>query len=184
MSIVVTIAGSPSEASRSAAVLAYARSLLEARGLLTHAVHVREVDPEALLFARFDHPSLKAVHAKVAEAQALIIATPVYKAAYSGVLKALLDTLPQNALAGKTVLPIATGGSPAHLLAIDYAVKPVLSALGAEHILNGVYILDSQLQTQPFELHTDADHRLRTAIHNLSSALHASRLLTSLPQGV
>jgi FMN reductase len=48
-------------------------------------------------------------------------------------------------LRGKTVLPIATGGSPAHLLAIDYALKPVLSALGATDLLQGVYVVDKQL---------------------------------------
>ncbi len=57
----------------------------------------------------------------------MVIGTPVYKAAYSGLLKSLLDLLPQYALAGKTVLPLATGGSTAHVLAIDYALRPVLA---------------------------------------------------------
>jgi len=74
------------------------------------------------------------------------VATPVYKAAYTGALKALLDILPPQALRGKTVLPIATGGSPAHLLVLDYALKPVLGALGASDILQGVYAIDGQLQ--------------------------------------
>ncbi len=65
---------------------------------------------------------------------AVVVATPIYKAAYTGGLKALFDILPQSALRGKTVLPLATGGSPAHLLAIDYALKPVLSALGASDL--------------------------------------------------
>jgi FMN reductase len=74
------------------------------------------------------------------------VATPVYKAAYTGALKALLDILPPQALRNKTVLPIATGGSPAHLLVLDYALKPVLGALGASDILQGVYVTDGQLQ--------------------------------------
>jgi FMN reductase len=49
----------------------------------------------------------------------------VYKAAYSGLLKTLLDLLPQCALAGKVVLPVVTCGSPAHVLAIDYALRPL-----------------------------------------------------------
>lgn len=65
--------------------------------------------------------------------------------AYSGVLKVFLDLLPADALCGKTVLPLATGGSPAHLLALDYALKPVLSALGARDILGGVFAADAQL---------------------------------------
>lgn len=50
----------------------------------------------------------------------MIIATPIYKAAYTGVLKVFLDLLPTNALAGKIILPIGTGATPAHLLALDY----------------------------------------------------------------
>ena len=57
----------------------------------------------------------------------VIVATPIYKAAYSGLLKVFLDLLPAEALRGKTVLPLASGGSVAHLLALDYALKPVLS---------------------------------------------------------
>ena len=54
-----------------------------------------------------------------------------------------LDSL---VLRGKTVLPLATGGSAAHLLALDYALKPVLSALGARHVLDAVFATDAQLQ--------------------------------------
>ncbi len=70
----------------------------------------------------------------------------MYKAAYSGVLKSLLDLLPKDILSGKSVLPIATGGTIAHLLSIDYALKPVLYAIGARKILNGIYLIDLQLQ--------------------------------------
>jgi len=44
------------------------------------------------------------------------------------------------------VLPIATAGSSKHLLAIDYALKPVLSSLGATQILSGFFCFDNQLQ--------------------------------------
>src|SRR5918912_82296 len=47
------------------------------------------------------------------------------KAAYTGLLKAFLDLLPQYALGGKTVLPLVTGGTPAHVLTVDYALRPV-----------------------------------------------------------
>lgn len=43
------------------------------------------------------------------------------------------------------VLPLATGGTVAHLLAVDYALKPVLSTLKAQEILHGVFADDSQV---------------------------------------
>lgn len=88
--------------------------------------------PEDLLYARFDSPALKTFTEQLQQADGLIVATPVYKAAYSGALKTLLDLLPERALQGKVVLPLATGGTVAHLLAVDYALKPVLSTLKAQ----------------------------------------------------
>ena len=60
-------------------------------------------------------------------------------------LSVFLDLLPQTALKGKAVLPLATGGSPHHMLALDYALRPVLQSLGARHILPGVYATDAQV---------------------------------------
>jgi FMN reductase len=65
------------------------------------------------------------------------------------VLKVFLDLLPQTALRNKVVLPIATGGSPHHMLALDYALRPVLQSLSARHILPGVYATDSQVTLLP-----------------------------------
>ena len=74
------------------------------------------------------------------DADAIVVATPVYQAAYSGLLKVFLDLLPQFAFRGKAVLPIVTGGSPAHVLAVDYALRPVLANLGAAHIGQGWFV--------------------------------------------
>ena len=92
----------------------------------------------------------------------MLISTPVYKASFAGGLKAVLDLLDEKALAGKVVLPIATGGSPAHLLALEYGLKPVLSALGARHILAGVYATDKQVRVdEAGQPHIDDDVRQR-----------------------
>jgi FMN reductase len=72
----------------------------------------------------------------------------VYKAAYTGLLKAFLDLLPQYALAGKTVLPLVTGGTSAHVLAVDYALRPVLASMGA-HVGQGYFLLDQLIGEGP-----------------------------------
>jgi FMN reductase len=72
------------------------------------------------------------------------------------------------------VLPIATGGSSAHLLSIDYALKPVLSALGSNYILGGIYILDSQVHYTDdalLRLDTDIEDRLDFALQLLTHQL-------------
>jgi len=146
MSEILLISGSPSTPSRSGALLEYAAKRLGAEGLSTELVSVRDYPAEDLILGKYNSPAFEETKRLVAEARGLIVATPVYKAAYTGSLKALLDILPQQALRKKTVLPIATGGSPAHLLVLDYALKPVLGALGASDILQGVYVTDDQLQ--------------------------------------
>jgi len=131
MSDILLISGSPSAQSRSGALLQYAVERLNVEGFSSDLVSVRDYPAEDLILGKYDSPSFVETKRLVAEARGLIVATPVYKAAYTGSLKALLDILPTQALRNKTVLPIATGGSPAHLLVLDYALKPVLGALGA-----------------------------------------------------
>lgn len=145
---VLLIAGSPSLRSRSAALLEEVRARLGGR-VEVEQLHIRDLAPQALLLADTDHRSVIGARGQVQRAQALVIATPVYKAAYSGVLKVFLDLLPQTALREKVVLPIATGGSPHHMLALDYALRPVLQSLSARHILPGVYATDSQVTLTP-----------------------------------
>ncbi len=146
---VLLIAGSPTEHSRSATLLDGVAQRLHAavddRRLRVDRLRIRDLSPQALLLADWGHASVVRAIEQVANARALVVATPVYKAAYSGVLKVFLDLLPQTALKGKVVLPIATGGSPHHMLALDYALRPVLQSLGAQHILPGVYASDSQI---------------------------------------
>ncbi len=110
---------------------------------------VRTIPATALLGADFAHPDIVRARTLVEQADGVVVGTPVYKAAYSGLLKSLLDLLPQYALAGKTVLPLATGGTTAHVLAIDYALRPVLSSMGAAHIVQGWFTLDKDITATP-----------------------------------
>ena len=142
---VLLIAGSPSQQSRSSGLLDWVSQRLEQHGHTVDRLHIRELPAAALLLADWTHPAVVRAIAQVARASVVVVATPVYKAAYSGVLKVFLDLLPQTALKGKTLLPLATGGSPHHMLALDYALRPVLQSLSARHILPGVYATDAQV---------------------------------------
>ncbi|ORM74955.1 NAD(P)H-dependent FMN reductase [Pantoea wallisii] len=142
---VITLAGSPRFPSRSAALLSLCQQRLEARGVEVVPWNIHNFQPEDLLYARFDSPALTALKADLALADGLIVATPIYKASFSGALKTLLDLLPERALAHKVVLPLASGGSVAHMLAVDYALKPVLNALKAQEVLHGVFASDTQI---------------------------------------
>lgn len=169
---VLLIAGSPTSPSCSSALLEAVGQRLEGRGARIERIAVRDLPAQPLLHADWSHPAVERVIAQVADARVVVIATPVYKAAYSGVLKVFLDLLSQHALKGKTVLPLATGGSPHHMLALDYALRPVLQTLSARHILPGIYATDSQITLTPegaHHVHADVGRRLDEAAEVLAA---------------
>jgi FMN reductase len=173
------LSGSPSAKSRSAWLLQLAQARL-AGGARDGAamIALRELPAEPLLRADTRDAAVRAAIERIARADVLLVATPIYKAAYSGLLKVFLDLLPPDALRGKSVLPLATGGSPGHLLAIDYALKPVLGALGARHIVDAVYVLDDQLvphETLSYVPDDAVVERLDRALRGLSEPLPRRR---------
>ncbi|MEU3269742.1 NADPH-dependent FMN reductase [Saccharomonospora sp. NPDC006951] len=146
MSRILALSGSPSPTSKTEAVLEHLSDRLRGHGHTMALAPIRELPADALLAGDARHPDIAALAGAIAGADGLIVASPVYKAAYSGLLKSLLDLLPQFALEGKTVLPLATGGSLAHVLAIDYAFRPVLHSMGAEHVIQGYFLLDRLIE--------------------------------------
>ena len=77
---------------------------------------------------------------RIAAAEAVLIAAPVYRASFPGVLKNLLDIAPVEALHNKPVGILAMGGSPHHYLAVDTQLRAVLGWFGALVAPTGVYV--------------------------------------------
>jgi FMN reductase len=173
---ILLLAGSPSAPSRSTHLLRHAGEALALRGHRIELLQVRDLPAPSLLHADFSNTDLIVAKAQVEQAQAIVVATPVYKAAYSGILKAFLDILPQDGLFGKLVLPLATGGSQSHMLALDYALRPVLSSLSAKHVLPSIYATDTQVVRNDdggLSLDPAIAARLKEGIENLSDSLYA-----------
>ncbi|CAM5742821.1 hypothetical protein SHIRM173S_05264 [Streptomyces hirsutus] len=102
MATVLSVSGSPSASSRTNRLLRHLDQRLTAQGHEVIPLDVRTLPAEALLGADFRHPAVVEAAELFARADGVVVGTPVYKASYSGVLKALLDLLPQYALTGKT----------------------------------------------------------------------------------
>jgi FMN reductase len=176
MSKVLLLSGSPSKQSRSNSILEYAAKFLEAQGIGTTLLGLRDFPAEDLVFAKYDSPVFEPLKAALEEASGLVIATPIYKASLTGGLKALLDVLPQQSFRRKSVLPIATGGTAAHLLSIDFAIKPILATLGASDIQQGVFVVDSQFQygeNGGFTLDPEIQERLDAGLAQLAETVKA-----------
>jgi len=149
---------------------------LSGDSLMTRHIQLRDMDPEALMLAKSGHVSVSRTVTAIEQADGLIIATPIFKASYSGLLKVFLDLLPQFALAGKAVLPIATGGSLGHLLALDYGLRPVLQSMGARHIVQSLFVPESEMRIvdDKLQIGEQTDVMLREAIHHFKLAVEAT----------
>lgn len=175
MASVLSINGSPSLNSKTAAVLADVARSLTRDGHNVVQLNVRELPAEDLLLARVQSPSIAEAIVSVERADGIVIGTPIYKAAYSGLLKTFLDLLPQFAFDKKTILPLATGGSLAHVLALDYGLRPVLSSLGARHVVGSYFILDKTIQladSGQLLLDATSESKYREAVLAFTDSLH------------
>ena len=173
---ILLLGGSPAAVSSTGRLLDHVAEKLAERstGHRYTKVQVRELPAHALLHAETSDLAIKRALAAVSEADAVIIATPVYKASYTGLLKAFLDLLPQDGLAGKLVLPLATGGGHAHTLALDYALRPVLHALGAKQVFTSIYANAQQLawhEEGGLSLDAPIADRVQAGIEELSTGL-------------
>lgn len=171
--IVLAISGSPSSKSRTAMVAQHVLGLLGTEDLETRFLSVRDLPAEALLQGNASDPRIAEALATVEQASGIVFATPIFKAAYSGILKCMLDILPQFALAGKAILPIATGGSVAHVLALDYGLRPVLQSMGARHIVQSHFIPEKDVTVQGDEVVLDPATAvpLGEAVHHFKASL-------------
>lgn len=124
--------------SRSGALLDAALARLRERGARLERFDLSTLPADALL-GRTRALPVEAALAAVRDADLLLVATPVYRATYAGLLKVFFDLLPTAALAGKVAIPIASGGSPGHLLALDHGLRPLLASVGAVTVATGIY---------------------------------------------
>ena len=177
---IVTISGSPSPFSRSSAILDYAKELSAKHGLGVASISVCDLSPEVLIYCNYESPELKKLQLLIKYAKAVIISTPVYHSFHTGILKALLDLMPQYAFAKKIILPIAVGETTNHLLSIDYTFKILLTAMGATRILTGIYIINSQIQfndNRQSQLDIEIKEKLQASIEELVRTLKQKPLV-------
>ena len=143
---IAVVTGNPKPASRTQNVALAVASVLA-------AASEPEEPPAHLVVDLAEHASslfdwsdaeLSRLTAEVAAADIAIFASPTYKAAYTGMLKAFLDRYGSNGLAGTVAVPVMTGGWPGHLLAVEVHLRPVLVELGATVPARGLYVTEPE----------------------------------------
>lgn len=91
------------------------------------------------LLTGFAPPKLQEVLDALASADGLIAVTPIFSTSYAGLFKSFIDVVDPQSLTDLPVLIGATGGTPRHSLAIDYAIRPLFTYLHAIPVTTGVF---------------------------------------------
>jgi FMN reductase len=142
---IVAVVGNPRPESRThdlARLLVAALAAAAPDGASTHEVDLATLGPRVL------DPADEVVSAAVAAvlgADVVVVASPTYKATYSGLLKAFVDRISSGGLAGRPAIPILLGGAPDHRLAVDVHFSPLLLELGATVPARGLFVLESEV---------------------------------------
>ena len=87
-------------------------------------------------------PAVGAAVEALKAADVAVVASPTYKATYTGLLKLFLDQVGTGDLAGVVAVPLMLGGGPTHYLAPELLLKPVLVELGATAPTRGLYLVE------------------------------------------
>ena len=126
---------------------------------------------------RFGDDTARVV-AQVASADAVLLASPVYRGSFTGALKNLLDLTPLDALRNKPVGIVAMGATLHHYLGVDWHLRAVLAWFGALVAPTSVYLESSHFQDGKL-----ADAGARAALSDLVAALLAMTRCTGRPLG-
>ncbi len=116
---------------------------MQAAGELFGSWHGDEVIADKLT-GRFLRPDVAAAVAVVQSCSLVVVASPTYKAAYTGLLKLFLDRIGTGELAGVTAVPLMLGGDMRHSLAPEVFLKPVLVELVASCPTAGLFLPESE----------------------------------------
>lgn len=104
------------------------------------ALDLADIGPALL---DWSDPTATQAVAAVQACRLVVVASPTYKATYTGLLKLFLDRVGAGALTGVTAVPLMLGGDWRHSLAPEVFLKPVLAELGASCPTRGLFLLDS-----------------------------------------
>ncbi|MEP9364165.1 NAD(P)H-dependent oxidoreductase [Nocardioides sp. CN2-186] len=139
MSGIAVVVGNPKPASRTLAAATYvARELAGEPDLV---VDLATLGPAML---DWSDPTVADLVAQVGAADLVVVASPTYKGTYTGLLKLFLDRFAGGTGLSGLAVPLMLGGGPAHSLAPELSLRPVLTEIGGTVPGRGLYVLDAQ----------------------------------------
>ncbi|MCC2320774.1 NADPH-dependent FMN reductase [Cellulomonas xiejunii] len=142
---ITAVVGNPRIGSRTLGAAASLAGTLAAHLDATEPTLVDLATLASALHVRPRSTDLDAALAAAAGADVLVVATPVHKASFTGLLKSFLDLYGLDGLAGVTAVPLVVSASAAHALVGEVHLRPVLVELGATVPTRTLSVLDADL---------------------------------------
>lgn len=144
---VVVLVGNPKPMSRTRIVAEeVARQCETALDCTVERIVIDLADVASRLFDWGD-VDMAQLNAEVAAADLVVVASPTYKATYTGLLKVFLDRYDDKGLAGVVAVPVMMGAGPSHYLAPEVGLRQLLVELGASVPTSSLYVMENQLDT-------------------------------------
>jgi FMN reductase len=145
MTRLAIVAGNPKPNSRTLHVAeTVAAEITHRHGTAIEQVVIDLSDFGSHMFDPFNE-DLADVVRKVVTSQLLIVASPTFKATYTGLLKAFFDRFSNDALNGAAAVPVMVGATPEHALAPELFLRPLLVELGATVPTRSFFISEASL---------------------------------------
>ncbi|MFC4014136.1 NAD(P)H-dependent oxidoreductase [Nonomuraea purpurea] len=176
MTAMITVVGNPKPHSRTLEVarrfsLGLREALVEAGRPMDEPRVIDLVDYTADLLGQGGRPgALDDALTGVRQPGGLVVvASPTFKGAYSGLLKMFMDLLPQRGLRGTVAVPLMTAASTRHRAVVGHYLGPLLLELGARVPGSGLCVLEAEFD----DLDRHIDGWLR---HGLPAVIEALRI--------
>ncbi|MGX5831974.1 FMN reductase [Mesorhizobium sp. 43Arga] len=116
------------------------------------------------------NPTARRLVDRLLQAEALVVASPVYKGSYTGLFKHLIDLLEPTAFSGKPILLAATGGGDRHALVIEHQLRPLFGFFEAHTLATGIYASERDF-ADPASISPSLAERLERAIGQFEAYL-------------
>lgn len=163
---VVGVSGSTHSPSKTTALVENILQVVaRERDVDTHLVEVDRIGPGLAGTVQRSAlpPSVQDALHRIETADLLVVASPVYRASYTGLFKHLFDFVEQYALVGTPVLLAATGGSERHGLMIEHQLRPLFGFFQSLTLPNGIYASDADF-TDYRVSNVELQERIDTAV--------------------
>jgi FMN reductase len=142
---VVVVVGNPKPRSRTRQAAEYVVERLTGAPP-TACVEVAELGPAVLTLG---DPAVEAAKRTVLGASLVVVASPTFKASYTGLLKCFLDHFGAGEMGGTPAVALMLGASERHALAGEHTLKPVLCEIGCSCPAPALFLLESDWATSP-----------------------------------